>query len=63
MLLFSVGNVEADGVGWCNIAYWEHNQRIGSLHQVTEPTVTVANICSENGTILFYNLRSLIIHV
>jgi len=32
-------------VGWCSIAYWEHNQRIGSLRAVSQPLVRIASVC------------------
>lgn len=41
---------EGDNNGtWCNVAYWEHNQRIGALHCVNDPIVAIANHIAHSG--------------
>ena len=52
LTLFSSPEDRHEDGAWCNIAYWEHNQRIGALHCVTDPIVTIANKCSDGKSTL-----------
>ncbi|KAL5256088.1 hypothetical protein ACHWQZ_G011336 [Mnemiopsis leidyi] len=45
---FNTEDGESTGT-WCNVAYWEHNQRIGALHCVNDPIVAIANNISHSG--------------